>query len=368
MMSDEILIDVRGLQKHFPIRGGLMGSTGTIKAVDGVNIYIRKGETLGLVGESGCGKTTTGRCILHLTKPTGGNIYWKMPADIRSKLIELEAELAKLPEGNGRRKSPEQKRIEGEIDEIRKRYSLEKQPSESLRMMRKNMQIVFQDPYSSLSPRMLIKDIVSEPLLIHGIMKGEELKEYVRSLIETVGLNPEHLYRYPHEFSGGQRQRIGVARALALNPELVVLDEPTSALDVSVQAQILNMLNDLQSRFGLTYLFISHDLSSVRYMCDRVAVMYLGKIVELAPKTELFERPLHPYTEALLSVIPIPDPKAQKNKLTLSGEIPSPANPPSGCRFHTRCKYREERCEREEPPLMDIGGEHLVACHRASAK
>jgi len=364
MSSEEILVETRGLQKHFPIRGGLLGKSGSIKAVDGLNFYIRKGETLGMVGESGCGKTTTGRCILHLTKPTGGYIYWKMPANERSKLDQLEARLSELEtEGAGQR-SHERSEVEDEIEAIRRQYALERQPTEALRQMRKNMQIVFQDPYSSLNPRMLIKDIVAEPLLVHGILSGEALKERAQALMETVGLNPEHLYRYPHEFSGGQRQRIGVARALALNPELVVLDEPTSALDVSVQAQILNMLNDLQSRFGLTYMFISHDLSTVRYMCDRVAVMYLGKIVEMAPKTELFENPLHPYTEALLSVIPVPDPKVKRNKLTLSGEIPSPANPPTGCRFHTRCKYREARCETTEPPLIDIGGGHLVACHR----
>lgn len=363
MSSDEILIEARGLQKHFPIRGGLLGGHGSIKAVDGLNFFIRRGETLGMVGESGCGKTTTGRCILHLTRPTGGNIYWKMPAEVRARLIGLEKRLEELTaEGQGKR-SDEIAGVEEELESIRRQYALEKRSGEGLRLMRRNMQIVFQDPYSSLNPRMLIKDVVSEPLLVHGVARGDELRERTQALMETVGLNPEHLYRYPHEFSGGQRQRIGVARALALNPELVVLDEPTSALDVSVQAQILNMLNDLQSEFGLTYLFISHDLSTIRYMCDRVAVMYLGKIVEMAPKTELFEHPMHPYTEALLSVIPIPDPTVKRKKLTLAGEIPSPANPPSGCRFHTRCKYRQAICETEEPPLIDIGGGHYVACH-----
>jgi oligopeptide/dipeptide ABC transporter ATP-binding protein len=225
------------------------------------------------------------------------------------------------------------------------------------------MQIVFQDPFSSLNPRKLIKDIVGEPLIVHGVAGGQQVNEMVKSLLETVGLNPEHMYRYPHEFSGGQRQRIGVARALALNPDMVVLDEPTSALDVSVQAQILNMLNDLQAEYKITYLFISHDLSTIRYMCDRVNIMYLGKIVESAPKNTLFNHPRHPYTEALLSVIPIPDPKVKREKVSLAGEIPSPANPPQGCRFHTRCKYREAICEAQEPPLIDLGGEHFVACH-----
>jgi oligopeptide/dipeptide ABC transporter ATP-binding protein len=229
--------------------------------------------------------------------------------------------------------------------------------------MRKNMQIVFQDLYSSLNPRMLVRDIVGEPLLVNGAVRRNQLTEKVQTLLEIVGLNPEHLYRYPHEFSGGQRQRIGIARALALNPELVVLDEPTSALDVSVQAQILNMLNDLQDAYGLTYLFISHDLSTIHYMCDRINVMYLGKIVESARKKDLYDRPLHPYTQALLSAIPVPDPDLKKERVPLAGEIPSPANPPSGCRFHTRCRNRQAICETDAPILIDIGGEHYVACH-----
>lgn len=367
-MSDDILIDVRGLKKYFPIRRGVLSrSSSAVRAVDDVSFYIRKGETLGLVGESGCGKTTTGRCVLHLIKPTGGNIYWKLPADVRSRLEELEFRQSKLEEERNNGGAPglkeEQADIEAALKEIRGQYAMEGRSSEEIRHMRRNMQIVFQDPYSSLNPRMLIKDIVSEPLQVHGVARGQELQERAMNLMEAVGLNPEHLYRFPHEFSGGQRQRIGVARALALNPELVVLDEPTSALDMSVQAQILNMLNDLQARFGLTYLFISHDLSTIHYMCDRINVMYLGKVVESAPKEDLYNNPMHPYTQALLSSIPVPDPDLQRERVPLAGEIPSPANPPSGCRFHTRCKRRQGKCETEVPPLINVGGEHFVACH-----
>jgi len=365
-LSDDILIDVRGMKKYFPIRKGFLSrGSSAVRAVDDVSFYIRKGETLGLVGESGCGKTTTGRCVLRLIKPTGGNVYWKMPDSARVRLAELEARYAQLEEPNGGSNGhkAEKAELDAALGEIRRQYALESRSAEELRHMRRNMQIVFQDPYSSLNPRMLIKDIVTEPLQIHGVARGPELQERAKNLMEAVGLNPEHLYRFPHEFSGGQRQRIGVARALALNPELVVLDEPTSALDMSVQAQILNMLNDLQSSFGLTYLFISHDLSTIHYMCDRINVMYLGKIVESAPKEELFNSPLHPYTQALLSAIPVPDPDLKRERVPLAGEIPSPANPPTGCRFHTRCKHRQGKCETEVPPLIDVGGEHFVACH-----
>ncbi|MDD1768473.1 MAG: ATP-binding cassette domain-containing protein [Methanomassiliicoccales archaeon] len=359
---EEVLIEARSMKKHFPIRGGILKrQLGNVRAVDGIDLAIKRGQTVGLVGESGCGKTTAGRCMLNLIPPTEGHVFYRMPFDIRKRLSDLEEQLARIANNGGEGTSSEQ--IEQEIEEIESTYALDLKDTEDMRRLRQNMQIVFQDPFSSLNPRMLIRDIVGEPLLVHGVAKGEEMRERMIALLERVGLNPEHLYRYPHEFSGGQRQRIGIARALVLNPEFIVLDEPTSALDVSVQAQILNLLNDLQEEFNLTYLFISHDLSTIRYMCDFVNVMYLGKIVESASKNELFRKPMHPYTEALLSVIPVPDPDLKRDRIVLTGDIPSPANPPAGCRFHTRCRYREAICEEKDPPLEDKGGGHLVACH-----
>ncbi|MGE5586061.1 MAG: ABC transporter ATP-binding protein [Bacillota bacterium] len=318
----EVLLEVKDLVKHFPITKGIVISkkVGAVKAVDGVSFFIKHGETLGLVGESGCGKSTTGRLILRLIEATSGEITFE-----GRNVLKL-----------GR---------------------------EEMRELRKDMQIIFQDPYASLNPRMTVGDIVGEPMEIHRIARGKEKDKRVRELLEVVGLSPLHARRYPHEFSGGQRQRIGVARALAVNPKLIICDEPVSALDVSIQAQVINLLQDLQREFGLTYLFIAHDLSVVKHISDRVAVMYLGKIVELAAKHELYSNPQHPYTEALLSAVPIPDPTKKKQRIILEGDVPSPINPPSGCRFHTRCRYAQEVCSIEDPAFVDIGDDHFVACH-----
>ncbi|MBM7582748.1 oligopeptide transport system ATP-binding protein [Caldicoprobacter guelmensis] len=319
----EVLIEVRDLKKYFPVRGSLIGGKKQVlKAVDGVTFSIYKGETLGLVGESGCGKTTVGRTILKLYSPTDGRIIFN---------------------GN-------------DITDLNDRQ---------MRPYRKKMQIIFQDPYASLNPRMTVGDIIAESIDIHNIAKGEERKAIIYDLLSKVGLSKEHANRYPHEFSGGQRQRIGIARALAVNPEFIVCDEPISALDVSIQAQIVNLLEDLQDELGLTYLFIAHDLSMVKHISDRVGVMYLGKLVELAPSDELYDRPLHPYTRALLSAIPVPDPDAaqQRKRIILEGDVPTPINPPSGCRFRTRCPIARKMCAEEEPVMKDYGGGHMVACH-----
>ncbi|WP_082054729.1 ABC transporter ATP-binding protein [Anaerocellum danielii] len=320
---NEVLIEVKNLRKYFPVKMGL-GKKAYIKAVDDVSFFIKKGETLGLVGESGCGKSTTGRTIIRLYEPTSGQIIFK-GEDITKKDM--------LP-------------------------------------YRKSMQMIFQDPYASLNPRMTVGDIIGEPLEIHNIAKGNEKKERVQELLRLVGLSSEHANRYPHEFSGGQRQRIGIARALAVEPEFIICDEPISALDVSIQAQIVNMLEDLQGQLGLTYLFIAHDLSMVKHISSRVGVMYLGKLVELAESNELYSNPLHPYTQALLSAIPIPDPKISKERtrIILEGDVPSPLNPPTGCRFRTRCKYAFDRCKEEEPTFKDVGSGHYVACHLMDRK
>jgi oligopeptide/dipeptide ABC transporter ATP-binding protein len=489
MAEDRNLIDVVHLKKYFPIRGGLFKRPiGSVKAVDNVSFFIRRGETLGLVGESGCGKTTVGRSIMMLTPPTEGYVFFetptsvvrrftevyellsgtengKMDVDTAVRILEGVDLLVNTPECGIREEKA--KRVcadalkladslrkggikdakeddvrdiaDAALEDVARKNTINFKKKASLRKMRSRIQFVFQDPFSSLDPKMLVKNIVAEPIeaqlknykLVRrkdskgktvfqmidkqyklvakkdgsgavryeivprkkpktdrglrkapatdtGVLQdkmglagaaGTQLnkklwtRDRVVKLLEHVGLNVEHMYRFPHEFSGGQRQRIGIARALSVNPDFVVLDEPTSALDVSVQAQILNKLNDLQNDFGLTYLFISHDLSTIRYMCDRVAVMYLGKVVEYAVKDELFARPTHPYTEALLSVIPAPDPDLRKDRIILPGDVPSPANPPSGCRFHTRCPLAKEICSVEEPPLTDRGKEHFVACH-----
>ena len=316
------LLEVKELRKYFPIKKGILSKhVGYVYAVDNVSFTLARGETLGLVGESGCGKTTLGRAILRLIEPTGGEI-----------LFEGENILA---------------------------YDDEK-----MRRLRQEMQIIFQDPYSSLNPRMTVAELIGEGLKSHGIGTPSERKERIAMLMEKVGLRPEQLSRYPHEFSGGQRQRIGIARALALNPKLIICDEPVSALDVSIQAQVVNLLVNLQKEFGLSYIFIAHDLNVVEHISDRVAVMYLGKIVELAKDTELYQSPKHPYTEALLSAVPVPNPKAKKKRILLEGEIPSPINLPPGCRFFSRCSYRMKVCGEVEPVFKDLGGDHWVSCHR----
>ena len=319
----EPLLEVRDLRKYFPIRKGLLSRTvGHVKAVDGVSFTVHAGEVLGLVGESGCGKTTTCRCILRLIEPTSGSVRFA-----------------------GR-----------EVTTL---------PRKELRQLRREMQIVFQDPYSSLNPRLTVGSMLSEALAIHRLARGEKARERVAELLRLVGLHPDHARRYPHEFSGGQRQRIGVARALAVSPRLIVADEPVSALDVSIQAQIINLLRDLQRRMKLTYLFVAHDLSVVEHISDRVAVMYLGKIAELADSEVLYREPRHPYTLSLLSAIPVPDPTRRRSRIVLKGDVPSPAQPPTGCRFHPRCFMAREICAREEPVLRQVSPGHWTACHFA---
>jgi oligopeptide transport system ATP-binding protein len=318
--SSVSLLEVKNLVKYFPIRKGLLGlEVARVHAVDGINLAVRAGETLGLVGESGCGKSTAGKTIMRLVHPTSGEVWL-----------------------DGRR-----------IDNL---------PDKEMREVRRELQVIFQDPYSSLNPRMNAGDIVGEPLRNFGVASGSELEDRVATLFAKVGLSAEQMRRYPHEFSGGQRQRIGIARALALQPKLIVCDEPVSALDVSVQAQVINLLKDLQAEFGLSYLFIAHDLAVVEHISDRVAVMYLGKIVEIADRTQIYDNPVHPYTEALLSAAPVADPNVARKRIILKGDVPSPIDPPSGCRFHTRCPIAQTRCSEEEPQLSEVSPGHFAAC------
>ena len=364
--SSPVVISARNVRKYFPIRGGLFSAhIGDVRAVDGVSFDIREGETVGLVGESGCGKTTVGRLILRLIEPTSGHAFYRPTSEVMDRLESLYGQIQPLSEENngGAGISSESKDALKQLDEFAEQYSLYRKSNRQMRKLRGKLQIVFQDPFSSLSPRMLVRDIVAEPLEIHHSGRRSERVQRVADLLRDVGLNPEHEWRFPHEFSGGQRQRIGIARALALRPELIVLDEPTSALDVSVQAQILNILKKLQEEQRLAYLFISHHLSVVRSMSHKVVVMYLGKVVERAPTDPLFSRPMHPYTQALLSAIPVPDPDLKRERIVLQGDVPSPAAPPPGCRFHTRCPAVMPVCSSVEPPLVEVRPDHWVACH-----
>ncbi|MCE7989339.1 MAG: ATP-binding cassette domain-containing protein [Caldilinea sp. CFX5] len=326
--SDDYILEVKNLKQHFPIRSGFFQRVvGHTKAVDGVSFFLREQEVLGLVGESGCGKTTTGRSILRLYDPTDGEVWYRKASGERIDIVKITGE--------------------------------------EMKPLRREMRMIFQDPFSSLNPRMTVRDIIGEPLIIHKVAKGRELEDRVAKLMSAVGLNPAYMRRYPHEFSGGQRQRIGLARTLSLNPRLIVADEPVSALDVSIQAQVLNLLQEIKEELGLTMLFIAHDLSVVEHICDRIAVMYVGKIVEMAESEELLRHPLHPYTEALVSAVPPADPDIQMQRIVLEGDVPSPANPPSGCVFHPRCRYAKELCKQTEPTLTEIEPGHYASCHFA---
>jgi len=332
--NNDYLLEVKGLKKYFPIQKGLLRRTvGYVKAVDDVSFFVREGETLGLVGESGCGKSTAGRTIIHLYEPTAGEVWFN------SRILSSDGK--------------------------RQRVNLLDLPANQLKAIRREISMIFQDPINSLNPRMTVSDIVAEPMMIHGFSMNEETEAVIIRLLERVGLRADHLRRYPHEFSGGQRQRIGIARALSLNPSLVICDEPVSALDVSIQAQTLNLLQDLQKDFNLSYIFVAHDLSVVEHISDRVAVMYVGKVAEIADAEELYDSPLHPYTEALLSAVPKADPLYKSDRIVMQGEVADPSNPPSGCYFHPRCRYAKDICMQKSPEFREIKPDHYVACHRA---
>jgi oligopeptide/dipeptide ABC transporter ATP-binding protein len=342
------LLELDNLKKHYALTGGLLRrKVGAVKAVDGVSISVTKGETFGLVGESGCGKTTLAKTTLRLLSPNSGNIFLDAPDEAKERIRTLQKE----------------KRYGSELKRLRRQWDLAVFKGRKLREMRRKMQLVYQDPTRSLNPRMLVKDILLEPLYVQNLASGSAALQKVSEMLVRVGLGERHFYRYPHEFSGGQRQRIAIARALITTPKLVFLDEPTSSVDVSVRAQLLNLFQELRKDFDLTYVYISHDLSVVECVANRVGVMYLGKIVESSQTSELYARPLHPYSVALFSAIPVPDPTVKRKRLVLSGEVPSPVNPPVGCRFHPRCESAMQVCRTQEPELVDVGNGHFVACH-----
>jgi len=342
------LLETRGLKKYYSVSGGVFRrKVGAVRAVDNVSLSIAKGECFGLVGESGCGKTTFGKTVIRLLKPTAGHIYLDTPAEVMEEIKKLENS------SHGSKK----------IGRLQREYDLATFKGRKLKPLRRKMQIVYQDPSRSLDPRMLVKDIVAEPLKVQKLAKGREVRRKVLEMLAKVGMTERSLYRYPHEFSGGQRQRIAIARALVINPAFVVLDEPTSSVDVSVRAQLLNLFLKLRKDLELTYLFISHDLSVVECISDTVAVMYVGKVVELSPTTEIYRKPLHPYSQALFSAIPIPDPAVKKERILLKGDVPSPVNPPVGCRFNPRCPQAIDICRKEEPELVEVENRHFVACH-----
>lgn len=382
--SDKVILKVENLKKYFPVRAGVFKRTvAQVLAVDDISFEIKEGETLGLVGESGCGKSTTGMTILRLYEPTDGRIImeeqdttpWFMKGTTVNKYVKkiyadrfekMKKELGSEEEvikklDNEIDKKYAQLYFQNGVNEIRK--DLLSNLAEKRRSFRKNAQVIFQDPYSSLNPRMRVLDIIGEGMKVNKMGTASEIRDRVANLMETVGLSKDYVYRYPHQFSGGQRQRIGIARALALDPKLIISDEAVSALDVSIQSQIINLMVDLKNDYGLTYVFIAHDLAVVKHISDRIAVMYLGKIAELTTKKELFDEPLHPYTVSLMSAIPIPDPEVKKKRVVLQGDVPSPLNPPSGCRFHPRCPIAKDICSKEEPPLKEIKPGHYVACH-----